>query len=122
MRVVLAINPESALRLPADEWQAPALNETSGTLGRPKRVIHRHRRTYLRAMETVAGRALPPPDLSEMATHRNTETEAIAFCSNNIAHFNAPKTWALRTLPKTAPGKIQKFILRAIAHEMGFQP
>lgn len=48
--------------------------------------------------------------------------EAIAFCREHIANFNAPKTGALRTLPKTAPGKIQKSILRAIAHEMGFQP
>jgi ribulose 1,5-bisphosphate synthetase/thiazole synthase len=53
---------------------------------------------------------------------RVTQAEVIAFCRNIIAYFNAPKTWALRALPKTASGKIQKFILRAIAHEMGFQP
>lgn len=122
MRVIRAINPERALWLPADEWQAPALNDPSGTSGRPKTAIYRHRYTYLRAMEPVAGRALPPPDLSEMAAHRVTQAEVIAFCRNIIAYFNAPKTWALRTLLKTAPGKIRKFILRAIAHEMGFQP
>lgn len=122
MRVIRAINPERALRLPADEWQASALNDPSGTSGRPKTAIYRHRHTYLRAIETVAGRALPPPDLSERAAHRVTQAEVIAFCRNIIAHFNAPKTWALRTFPKTAPGKIQKFILWAKAHEMGFQP
>jgi acyl-CoA synthetase (AMP-forming)/AMP-acid ligase II len=122
MRVIRAINPERALRLPADEWQAPALNDPLGTSGRPKTAIYLHRHTYLRVMETVAGRALLPPDLSEMAAHRVTQAEVIAFCRNIIAHFNAPKTWALRTLPKTAPGKIQKFILRAKAHEMGLRP
>ncbi len=122
MMVIRAINPERALWLPANEWQAPALNDPAGTSERPKRVIYHHCGAYLRAMETVAGRALPPPDLSEMAAHRVTQAEVIAFCRNIIAHFNAPKTWAPRTLLKTASGKIQKFILRAIAHEMGFQP
>jgi hypothetical protein len=122
MRVIRAINPERALWLPANEWQAPALNDPAGTSERPKRVIYRHRRTFPLAMETVAGRALPPPDLSEMAAHRVTQAEVTALCHNNIAHFNASKTGALRTLLKTASGKIQKFILRAIAHEMGFQP
>lgn len=53
---------------------------------------------------------------------RVTQAEVIAFCRNNIAHFNASKTGVVRTLHKTATGKIQKFILRAIAHEMGFLP
>ena len=46
--------------LPADEWQALALNYTSGTSGRPKGVIYHHRGAYLMAMGTVAGWALPP--------------------------------------------------------------
>lgn len=46
--------------LPADEWQALALNFTSGTSGRPKGVIYHHRGAYLMAMGTVAGWALPP--------------------------------------------------------------
>jgi acyl-coenzyme A synthetase/AMP-(fatty) acid ligase len=76
------------------------------------------------AMETVAGRALPPTQtvLSEMATHRVTETQVIALCRNKIAHSNAPKTRAVRALRKTATGKIQKFILQAIAREMGPKP
>lgn len=122
MRVVLAINPVSALWLPSDEWQAPALNETSGTSGRPTRAIHHHCGAYLMAMGTVAGQALPPPDLSDVAAHRVTQAEVIAFCRNTIAHFNALKTKALLTLPKTATGKIQRFILQAIAREMGSQP
>ncbi|MGL4236184.1 AMP-binding protein [Tabrizicola sp.] len=46
--------------LPGDEWQALALNYTSGTSGRPKGVIYHHRGAYLMAMGTVAGWAVPP--------------------------------------------------------------
>jgi acyl-coenzyme A synthetase/AMP-(fatty) acid ligase len=124
MRVIRETNPEGALKSPADEWQAPPLNYTSGTSGRAKGVIYRHRGAYLMAMETVAGRALPPTQtvLSEMATHRATETQVIALCGNKIAHFNAPITRAVRALRKTATGKIPKFILQAIAREMGPKP
>lgn len=50
-----------------------------------------------------------------------TEAEVIAFCRSHIAHFKAPKTVVFCTLPKTATGKIQKFILRVMAREMGSQ-
>ena len=40
--------------LPADEWQALALNYTSGTSGRPKGVVYHHRGAYLMSMGTVA--------------------------------------------------------------------
>ncbi len=65
---------------------------------------------------------MPPPDLSEMAALRVTQAEVIAVCPIIITHFNAPKTGALRSLPKNATGKIQKFILQAIARGMGPQP
>ncbi|MFZ1481904.1 MAG: AMP-binding protein [Paracoccaceae bacterium] len=45
--------------LPEDEWQALALNYTSGTSGRPKGVVYHHRGAYLMAMGTVAGWPLP---------------------------------------------------------------
>jgi fatty-acyl-CoA synthase len=51
-----------------------------------------------------------------------TETDVIAFCRERIAHFKAPKTVVFGPLPKTATGKIQKFILRATARDMGPQP
>ncbi|MEQ9491823.1 MAG: acyl-CoA synthetase [Alphaproteobacteria bacterium] len=44
---------------PADEWQALALNYTSGTSGRPKGVVYHHRGAYLMSMGTVAGWNLP---------------------------------------------------------------
>ncbi|MBZ9996188.1 AMP-binding protein [Mesorhizobium sp. BH1-1-4] len=56
----LAAHPPMAWTLPEDEWQALALNYTSGTSGRPKGVIYHHRGAYLMAMGTVAGWALPP--------------------------------------------------------------
>ncbi|MCV6591921.1 MAG: AMP-binding protein [Silicimonas sp.] len=42
------------LGLPPDEWDAIALNYTSGTSGRPKGVVYHHRGAYLIALGTVA--------------------------------------------------------------------
>jgi fatty-acyl-CoA synthase len=41
-----------------------------------------------------------------------SETEIIAFCRDNMAHFKAPKTVVFCPLPKTSTGKIQKYVLR----------
>jgi fatty-acyl-CoA synthase len=41
-----------------------------------------------------------------------TEAEIIAFCRANLAHFKCPATVAFGELPKTATGKIQKYVLR----------
>ncbi|NNE87243.1 MAG: AMP-binding protein [Silicimonas sp.] len=45
--------------LPDDEWQALALNYTSGTSGRPKGVIYHHRGAALMAMGTVNAWQMP---------------------------------------------------------------
>lgn len=45
--------------LPDDEWDAIALNYTSGTSGRPKGVVYHHRGSYLMALGTIAGWDLP---------------------------------------------------------------
>ncbi|THD85490.1 acyl-CoA synthetase [Aliigemmobacter aestuarii] len=50
-----------------------------------------------------------------------SEAEIIAFCRERIAHFKAPKTVIFGDLPKTATGKIQKYILRQAARELGEQ-
>jgi len=47
-------------QLPADEWQAIALNYTSGTTGNPKGVVYHHRGAYLNAMSNILGQNLPP--------------------------------------------------------------
>ena len=41
-----------------------------------------------------------------------TAEEIIAFCRERIAHFKAPKHVEFGDLPKTATGKIQKYVLR----------
>lgn len=51
--------PASALGLPDDEWDAIALNYTSGTSGRPKGVVYHHRGAYLMALGTVAAWQIP---------------------------------------------------------------
>ncbi|RME15162.1 MAG: acyl-CoA synthetase [Alphaproteobacteria bacterium] len=55
----LSAHPPLDWALPDDEWQALALNYTSGTSGRPKGVVYHHRGAYLMAMGTVAGWTLP---------------------------------------------------------------
>jgi len=44
-------------------------------------------------------------------------TEIIAFCRERMAHFKAPRHIVFGPLPKTATGKIQKFVLRERAKE-----
>jgi fatty-acyl-CoA synthase len=45
-----------------------------------------------------------------------TAAELVAFCRDRLAHFKAPKAVEfVSELPKTATGKIQKFLLRARA-------
>ena len=50
----------SAMDLPGDEWDAIALNYTSGTSGRPKGVVYHHRGAYLMALGSVAAWQVPP--------------------------------------------------------------
>ncbi|NYZ11523.1 acyl-CoA synthetase [Azospirillum sp. RWY-5-1] len=45
--------------MPADEWQAIALNYTSGTTGNPKGVVYHHRGATLNAMGNVMTWAMP---------------------------------------------------------------
>ncbi|WP_421858303.1 acyl-CoA synthetase [Oceanicaulis sp.] len=48
-----------------------------------------------------------------------SETDIIAFAREHLAHFKAPRIVVFGELPKTATGKIQKFVLRDQAREMG---
>ncbi|MBO6512026.1 MAG: AMP-binding protein [Roseibium sp.] len=52
-------DPEFSWSGPEDEWQALALNYTSGTSGRPKGVVYHHRGAYLMAMGTPIAWELP---------------------------------------------------------------
>ena len=46
-------DPDFAWRMPDDEWDAIALNYTSGTTGDPKGVVYHHRGAYLLAIANV---------------------------------------------------------------------
>ncbi|SFM14227.1 acyl-CoA synthetase [Marinobacter zhejiangensis] len=48
-----------------------------------------------------------------------TEEDLINFCRERLARFKVPKTIVFTALPKTSTGKIQKFVLRDQARELG---
>jgi fatty-acyl-CoA synthase len=52
-------DPQYAWQPPGDEWDAIALNYTSGTTGNPKGVVYHHRGAYLNALNNVLHGALP---------------------------------------------------------------
>ncbi|MBE1237149.1 acyl-CoA synthetase [Phaeovibrio sulfidiphilus] len=52
-------DPREPLEAPDDEWDAIALNYTSGTTGNPKGVVYHHRGAYLGAMAQLVNWAMP---------------------------------------------------------------
>ena len=52
-------DPEFAWHMPDDEWDAIALNYTSGTTGDPKGVVYHHRGAYLLAIGNVLTGSMP---------------------------------------------------------------
>ena len=52
-------DPALDWQLPADEWDAIALNSTSGTTGNPKGVVTHHRGAYLNAVCNAVTREMP---------------------------------------------------------------
>jgi len=52
-------DPEAEFGLPGDEWNAIALNYTSGTTGDPKGVVLHHRGAYINAVSNVVTWAMP---------------------------------------------------------------
>jgi fatty-acyl-CoA synthase len=51
--------PDFAWRWPADEWEAIALNYTSGTTGNPKGVVYHHRGAYLNGVGNILVWGMP---------------------------------------------------------------
>ena len=51
--------------------------------------------------------------------HTASEQEIVAFCRERLAGFKIPKRVEFGPLPKTATGKIQKFVLRQRAKDLG---
>jgi fatty-acyl-CoA synthase len=78
-------------------------------------VLHQHHAVLLAAVV-----AMPDPKWGEtpcafLETKSGTKIspeELIAFCRERLASFKVPKHYFFRELPKTATGKIQKFVLR----------
>lgn len=52
-------DPEFVWSMPDDEWDAIALNYTSGTTGNPKGVVYHHRGAYLHAQGNVLTGSMP---------------------------------------------------------------
>ena len=52
-------DPEFKWSLPADEWDAIALNYTSGTTGNPKGVVFHHRGAYLNSASNIISWGMP---------------------------------------------------------------
>jgi fatty-acyl-CoA synthase len=52
-------DPDYAWRWPEDEWDAIALNYTSGTTGDPKGVVYHHRGAYLNAVCNIVTWSMP---------------------------------------------------------------
>ncbi len=52
-------DPDYVYRLPRNEWDAIALNYTSGTTGDPKGVVYHHRGAYLNALGNALAWAMP---------------------------------------------------------------
>ncbi|MGE5651957.1 acyl-CoA synthetase [Noviherbaspirillum sp. UKPF54] len=52
-------DPDFAWSLPPDEWDAIALNYTSGTTGNPKGVVYHHRGAYLNAVSNIVSWSMP---------------------------------------------------------------
>jgi fatty-acyl-CoA synthase len=52
-------DPDYAWQLPPDEWDAIALNYTSGTTGNPKGVVYHHRGAYLNAVANILCWGMP---------------------------------------------------------------
>ncbi|MDO5706921.1 MAG: acyl-CoA synthetase, partial [Paracoccus sp. (in: a-proteobacteria)] len=48
-----------------------------------------------------------------------SEADLTEFCRQNMARFKVPKTFVFDELPKTSTGKIQKFVLRQRAKDLG---
>jgi fatty-acyl-CoA synthase len=87
--------------------------------------------TLYRHPAVLAAAVLPRPDpvwgespcafVERKPGMEASEAELIAHCRANLAHYKVPRTVILGPLPKTATGKIQKYLLRRRSHDGGVE-
>ncbi|MGY6635438.1 MAG: AMP-binding protein [Alkalilacustris sp.] len=85
-------------------------------------VLHRHPDILLAAVVAApdAKWGETPWAFVEVKEGRTlSEADLEAFCRAHLAGFKRPRRFVFGALPRTATGKIQKFMLREIAREMG---
>ena len=81
-------------------------------------VLHRHPAVLLAAVVAAPDEKWGevPFAFIELKEGAQVDAEELArFCRQHLAGFKIPRRYAFRTLPKTGTGKIQKFMLRALA-------
>ncbi len=82
-------------------------------------ILHRHSGVALAAVV-----AAPHPKWGETpyafieASHPVEAAELDAFCRERLAGFKRPRRFVFGEIPKTATGKVQKFLLRQMAAEL----
>ncbi|MES2146183.1 MAG: AMP-binding protein, partial [Pseudomonadota bacterium] len=87
-------------------------------------VLHRHPAVQIAAVVArphVRWGESPCSFIELRAGMHATEADIIAFCRDRLAGFKVPKTVLFQPLPKTATGKIQKYLLREAARALGPQ-
>ena len=66
--------------------------------------------------ETPCAFVMPRPGAADLDT-----ANLQSWCHDNLARFKCPKVFIFGELPKTSTGKVQKYVLRERAREMGDQ-
>ena len=81
-------------------------------------VLHQHPAVLLAAVVAMRDEKwgeVPCAFIEAKAEGAVGEQELAAFCRARLAGFKVPKRFVFRELPRTATGKIQKFLLRELA-------
>ena len=78
-----------------DEWQAIALNYTSGTTGQPKGVVYHHRGAYLLAMGNVVDVAIPKSVRNHSLSVSARRTSTVLNCPQGV--FLRPVSRSLKS-------------------------
>lgn len=88
----------------------PAVNEAA-VVARPDDFWGETPCAFVSLKKRGEGAPLSPPP---------TEKDIVEFCRASLPHYMVPKTVVFKEeLPKTSTGKIQKFVLRQVAKNMG---